>query len=136
MAISIYTLRNISFKPVRIGELVSLLQFAEGSEGLVGKESRKQRVENDVEMTCLQVEQGKVRGKTHRGLCEFYISRNLNDEWQEPLMSIVCELYNDYFGFKRLHRLSAQASAFSSGSQGDNSKRKLIWRQLPLTRQY
>jgi len=30
---SLYTSRNIAFTPVRIGELVSLLQFAEGSAG-------------------------------------------------------------------------------------------------------
>jgi len=56
---SLYTSRNIGFKPVRIGEVVSLLQFAEGAEGLRVKKE-KQRVENGVELTCLQVEQEEV----------------------------------------------------------------------------
>lgn len=58
-----YTSRNLSFTPVRIGELISLLQFAEGSEGLQAKK-QKERVENGIEMVCIRVE-GEGRGKTH-----------------------------------------------------------------------
>jgi|SRR5215469_525385 len=36
----LYTSRNLDFTPVRIGELISLLQFAEGSTGLSVKKKR------------------------------------------------------------------------------------------------
>jgi TonB family protein len=93
----LYTSRNISFKPVRIGELVSLLQFAEGSEGLLVKKE-KQRVENGVELTCLQFEQEKDRGKHE--LCLNSASHEiLSDEWQEPPDERRREQYTDYFDF-------------------------------------
>ena len=59
----LYTSRNIGFTPVRIRELISLLQFAEGSEGLLAKK-QKERIENGVQMICLRVE-GESRGKAH-----------------------------------------------------------------------
>ena len=79
----LYTSRNMSFSPVRIGELISLLDFAEGSEGLLAKKQRK-RVDNGVEMSCLQVEHENVRGKAHQ-VCINPVSREtVSDEWQEP----------------------------------------------------
>jgi hypothetical protein len=48
----LYTSRNMAFTPVRIGELIRLLQFAEGSAGLLVKK-QEQHVENGVEITCL-----------------------------------------------------------------------------------
>lgn len=71
----LYTSRNLDFTPVRIRELISLLQFAEGSTGLSVKK-QKPRVENGVEITCLQVEQENVKA-TARSLREFCLARNL-----------------------------------------------------------
>src|SRR6267142_528607 len=79
----LYTSRNISFTPVRIRELISLLQFAEDSERLIVKK-QKQRVENGVEMTCLQVQQENVKNKPHEVCLNSDSHEILSDEWQEP----------------------------------------------------
>jgi hypothetical protein len=52
----LYTTRNMSFTPVRVNEVVSLLQFAEGSQGLTVKKEKK-HLENGFEVICLKVEQ-------------------------------------------------------------------------------
>jgi len=93
----LYTSRNLSFTPVRIGELISLLQFAEGSEGLLAR-NKKERIENGVEMVCIRVE-GASRGKTHE-VCVDSVSRDiLSDEWREPPDERRREQYSDYFDF-------------------------------------
>lgn len=98
----LYTSRNMSFTPVRIGELISLLDFAEGSEGLLAKKQRK-RVENGVEMSCLQVERQNVRGKAHQ-VCINPVSHEIvSDEWQEPPDERRREQYADYFDFEGHH---------------------------------
>lgn len=97
-----YTSRNIDFTPVRIGELISLLQFAEGSAGLLVKK-QKQRVENGVEITCLQVEQENVKAKPHE-VCINSASREiLRDEWQDPPDERRKEQYSNYFDFAGHH---------------------------------
>jgi TonB family protein len=111
---SLYTSRNISFKPVRIRELVSLLQFAEGSEGLLVKKE-KQRVENGVELTCLQVEQEKVRGK-HEVCVNSASHEILSDEWQEPPDEQRREQYTDYFDFEG-HRYPRKLQLIVNGSK-------------------
>jgi TonB family protein len=92
-----YTTRNLSFIPVRIGELISLIQFAEDSGGLLAKK-QKERVENGIGMVCIQVE-GERRGKTHE-VCVNSASHDiLSDEWQEPPDERLREQYTDYFDF-------------------------------------
>jgi TonB family protein len=98
----LYTSRNIPFTPVRIGELVGLLQFAEGSASLLVKK-QKQRIENGIETTCLQVEQENVKGKPHE-VCVNPASREiLRDEWQVPPDERRKEQYSDYFDFGGHH---------------------------------
>jgi TonB family protein len=92
-----YTSRNLSFTPVRIGELISLLQFAEGAEGLLAKK-QKERVENGIEMVCMRVE-GEGRGKTHEVCVNSASHEILSDEWQEPPDERRREQYSDYFDF-------------------------------------
>jgi TonB family protein len=92
-----YNSRNLNFTPVRIGELISLLQFAEDSEGLLAKK-QKERVENGIEMVCMRVE-GKSRGKTHEVCVNSASHEILSDEWQEPPDERRRELYSDYFDF-------------------------------------
>lgn len=95
---SLYTSRNIGFTPVRVRELISLLQFAEGSEGLLAKK-QKQRVENGIAVTCLQVERENFKSKPHE-LCVNSASHEiLSDEWQEPPDERRREQYLDYFDF-------------------------------------
>jgi hypothetical protein len=60
----LYTSRNIAFTPIRIRELVSLLQFTEDSAGLRVRK-QKQGVENGIEISCLKVEQENLKAKPH-----------------------------------------------------------------------
>ncbi len=93
----LYTSRNLSFTPVRIGELISLLEFAEGSEGLQAKK-QKHRVKKGIATVCIRVE-GESRGKTH-DVCENSASRDiLSDEWEEVPDELREERYSDYFDF-------------------------------------
>ena len=94
----LYTLRSTGFTPVRIGELLSLLQFPGTSEGLTVTK-KKERKENGVEMTCLRVE-GESRGK-HHDLCINSVSQEiLRNEWQEPPDEKRVEEYSDYREFE------------------------------------
>jgi TonB family protein len=109
-----YTSRNLSFAPIRIREVISLLQFAQGSEGQLVKK-RRQRVENGVEMTCFQVEQEKVHGKHE--VCLNSASRDLSsDEWQEPPDERRRQQYSDYFDFAG-HRYPRKLQLLVNGSK-------------------
>jgi TonB family protein len=98
----LYTSRNMAFTPVRIGELISLLQFAEGSAGLLVRK-QKQRVENGVEITCLQVERENVKAKPHEVCVNSASHEILRDEWQEPPDERRKEQYSEYFDFGGHH---------------------------------
>jgi TonB family protein len=98
----LYTSRNIPFTPVRIGELISLLQFAEGSAGLLVKK-QKQRLENGVEITCLRVENKNFKVKPHEVCVNSATHETLSDEWQEPPDERRKEQYSDYFDFGGHH---------------------------------
>jgi len=111
----LYTSRNISFTPVRIRELISLLQFAEDSERLIVKK-QKQRVENGVEMTCLQVQQENVKNKPHEVCLNSDSHEILSDEWQEPPDEQRREQYTDYFDFGG-HRFPRRLQLLVNGSK-------------------
>jgi hypothetical protein len=114
-----YTSRNLGFTPVRIGELISLLQFAEGSEGLLAKK-QKERVENGIEMVRIRVE-GEGRGKTHEVCVNSASHEILSDEWQEPPDERRREQYSDYFDFGG-HRYPRNPTACQR-DQGNNCDR-------------
>ncbi len=110
----LYTSRSAPFSPVRIGELVSLVQFAEHSDGLRVKKE-KQRMERGLAMTCLDVEGSTARGKTHE-VCLNSASREiLSDEWKEPPDERRREQYAEYFEF-RGHRYPHKLELFVNGS--------------------
>jgi TonB family protein len=96
----LYTTRNAAFTPIRVGELVRLLQFAEDSESLAVKKQKQHRDDSGIEITCLQVEQEKVKHE----VCVNPASREiLRDEWQEPTDERRKEEYLDYFDFAGHH---------------------------------
>jgi len=97
----LYTSRNLDFTPVRARQLVSLLQFAERSEGLKAKR-QKQRVENGIEIICFRVE-GERREEEHE-VCASSSSHDiLSDTWEEPPDGKRVELFADYFDFDGRH---------------------------------
>ena len=111
----LYTSRNLNFTPVRIRELIGLLQFAERSEGLLVKK-QKQRLEHGVALTCLQVKQDEGRGQPH-DVCVNPTSREIvSDEWSEPPDEKREELYTEYFDFER-HRYPRKLDLLVNGSK-------------------
>ncbi len=109
----LYTSRNAPFAPVRIRELIGLLQFAEHSEGLQAKK-QKQRFEGGVEMTCLKVEAGNARGEPHEVCMNFASHEILSDAWNEPPDERRSERYAEYFDF-RAHRYPRKLQLFVNG---------------------
>jgi TonB family protein len=111
----LYTSRNMAFTPVRIRELISLLQFAEDSEGLESKK-QKQRVEDGVELTCLQVREENARGRWHE-VCLNPASRDIvSDVWQEPPEERREQQYSNYFDFEG-HRYPQKFHLVVNGSK-------------------
>ncbi len=107
-----YTSRNLSFTPPRIGELIRLLQFAEGSEKLLAKK-RKERTSNGIEMVCIRVE-GPIKGSAH-DVCVNSVSRDiLSDEWNGLPDERRMEQYSDYFDFG-VHRYPRKLQLLVNG---------------------
>ena len=94
----LYTSRNSGFTPLRVRELLSLLHFAAGHEGQIAKKLRR-RVENGVEMDCIEAKPGNVKGEAHE-VCVGTTSREiLSDEWHEAPDERRREQFSDYFDF-------------------------------------
>ena len=98
----LYTSRNLPFTPIRIGELVGLLEFAEGSERIAVKK-QKQRVENGIEMACLQVDQENIKAKPHEVCVNPASQEIVRDEWQVPPDERRKEQFSDYSDFGGHH---------------------------------
>src|ERR1017187_503107 len=108
----LYTSRNLTFSPLRIGELVSLLQFASHTE-VVEVRKQKQRLDDGVEISCLYV-RGESRGGSHE-LCVNSASHDiLSDEWKEPPDERRRQQYSDYFDF-RGHRYPRKLELLVNG---------------------
>lgn len=94
----LYTSRNVEFTPVRVGELIRMLQFAEGSEGLIVKE-QNQRLDSGIEMSCLTVERENSKDRPHEICINPATHEILSDDWQQPPDERRSEVYSDYFDF-------------------------------------
>ena len=80
-------------------------QFASVCEGLCGasRKKQKQRVENGVEISCLQVERENIKAMPHE-ICVNPASHEiLRDEWEEPPEEQRKQQYSDYFDFGGHH---------------------------------
>ncbi|HEX4749580.1 MAG TPA: energy transducer TonB [Bryobacteraceae bacterium] len=110
---TLYIQRNTPFTPARVKELVSLLGFAEDSEGLHAKKL-KQQVENGIETTCLQVERENVRGKSHELCINSATHEILSDDWLEAPDIRRSQQYSDYFDFGG-HRFPRKLQLFMNG---------------------
>jgi TonB family protein len=106
----LYTSRNAGFTPLRVGQLISLLHFATGHDGQVAKKL-KRRVENGVEIDCIQTEPERVKGEAHE-VCVGTTSREiLSVEWHESPDEQRREQFSDYFDFGEVrypHKLQLQ----------------------------
>jgi TonB family protein len=94
----LYISRNGGFTPLRVGELLGLIHFADSYKDFHVK-SQKQRSENGIQMSCLQVEGENVPGKSNE-VCLNSSSREiLLDKWNEPPDEHRLERFSEYFNF-------------------------------------
>ncbi len=113
----LYTIRNLPFTPFRVGELISLLQFAPAPspESLVVKKQKRQ-VENGIDMTCMQVKGDNGRGNA-REICINTASQDiLSVDWKEPPDESHREQFADYFEFDA-HRHPRKLNSIVNGSK-------------------
>ena len=94
----LHTTRNISFTPIPVRELIDLVEFAENPGQLVAKKA-KQRAENGIRMTCLQVEQKDSKGKLHEVCLDAVTLDVLSDRWEDSPDERPRAQYSDYFDF-------------------------------------
>lgn len=109
-----YTSRNAPFTPLRVMEVVHLLQFADFSQLQVKKE--KHRAQGGIEMTCAEVKIGTGKSGSSREICLNSSHEIVSDEWKEPPDEQLRERYADYFEFQSLH-YPRQIERFVDGSR-------------------
>ncbi|HEY3972440.1 MAG TPA: energy transducer TonB [Candidatus Sulfotelmatobacter sp.] len=110
----LYTTRNASFTPVRVGELFTLLQLSEPIAPQVVKK-QKERVENGIQMTCLRVQEARARSTPHE-ICMNSAHEILSDEWKEYPDDQRSGRYSGYFDF-RAHRYPRTLELVVDGSK-------------------
>jgi len=113
----LYTIRNLPFTPFRVGELISLLQFAPSpSPGSASVKKQKQRVENGIDMTCMRVKSEAGRDDS-REICIETASRDIvTVDWREPPDELRREQFADYFEFDA-HRYPRKLDLVVNGSK-------------------
>jgi len=111
-----YTTRNAPFTPLRVMELLQLLQFANFSTGLQVKKE-KHRAEGGVQMTCAEVKIGGAGSWPKHEVC-FNSSSNeiVSDEWKEPPDEQLKEKYSEYLEFGSA-RYPRRLERFVNGSR-------------------
>jgi TonB family protein len=111
----LYTSRNLSFTPVRVGAVIDLLLFAQSPENLIVKK-QKQRSENGVEMVCLEVKGENGKGKPHEICIDSNSHDMVSDNWKETPDESRREQYSDYLDFTG-HRYPRKLELFVNGSK-------------------
>jgi TonB family protein len=112
----LYTTRNAPFTPLRILELMSLLQFAHSKDLLVKKE--KKRIEQGLAMSCFEVKrESSTRGEPSHQDCVNSTSHELlSDEWEGAPDDRRRQQYAEYFDFRAL-RYPRTLELFVNGSK-------------------
>lgn len=109
----LYTSRNAPFTPVRVRQLLSLLQISENPDRLDAKK-QKQRVERGLAIMCVQVQKEGKKSASHE-VCVNPASREIvSDEWKEQPDGGGRLEYSDYLGF-RGHRYPRKIERFENG---------------------
>jgi TonB family protein len=110
----LFTSRNYSSTPLRILELLELLQFAHPDDTSATKQS--QRSENGVQLTCIKVRNPRV-GDDSKDICvnpsSYEISSN---EWKDSPDVRRREEFADYFEF-RAHRYPRELQLLVNGNK-------------------
>ena len=96
----LYTSRNLDFTPIRVRELIALLEFAERPENTRIKK-QKEQTENGVSLLCLHLESKKW--VKDRELCLNSTSHEIvSEDWLEPPDQRRRERFTEYFDFGNL----------------------------------
>jgi len=113
----LYTIRNMSFTPFRVGELMSLVQFAPNpTPGSFEVKKPRQRVENGKGVTCMQVKR-EEDPHTSREFCIDSTSRDIiSVDWKEPPDELRREQFAEYFEFDA-HRYPRKLELVVNGSK-------------------
>jgi len=94
----LYISRNADSTPFRLRELTNLLYFANMQEEHIAKKQRH-RVENGVEVNCIEVERENEGGDVHEVCVDPASHEILSVNWQEGTDELRRELLSDYFEF-------------------------------------
>jgi TonB family protein len=96
-----YISRNLEFTPVRVSDLLTLLQFAENSEGLIVKKQKSQ-VEDGIAVACLKVGQENKKGD-HEVCLNSSTHEIVSEDWRWSDQQQQRKFYSDYFDFGTYH---------------------------------
>lgn len=92
-----YISRGTDFTPVRVRQLISLLDLGSPSDKWTIQE-KKAHFENGVELSCVQV-QSERQAETHRICIDPSTLEILGDLWRETDENLFEECYSDYADF-------------------------------------
>ena len=90
----LYTTRNVDFTPIRVRELIALLQFAEGNNLVATKQ--KQMVRESIAVTCLRVQNKEEKSEPHEVCLNSATHDILSDAWNALPDEQRLERYADY----------------------------------------
>ena len=94
----LYTTRNLPFTPVRVGELISLLQFADDPRsGSFAVRKPKRRIESGKDVICMQVKDDEDRDQAREFCIDSASHDILTVDWKEPPDELRREQFADYF---------------------------------------
>lgn len=110
----LYTVRNRP-TPMRVGEINSLIHFAQLPDELNAKKMKEQ-VKNGVAVTCLQAEREKYKSEVHEICVDQASNEILSDAWPEPPDEHRREQFEDYFDFQG-HRYPRKLQLQVNGSK-------------------
>ena len=110
----LYISRNLAYTPMRVKELETLIQISQDVAQLQIKKV-KQRTENKISLTCLQVYQKELERKDE--LCVDPGSNDmLSHSWEDSPDNSVREEYGDYREFQG-HRYPMKLVRYMDGSK-------------------
>jgi TonB family protein len=114
----LYISRNLGYTPLRVKDLLSLIQFS-NKPGPWQVKKEKQRTEDGIQMTCIQARsaQPKTHPEETHELCLDAASHDLlSDEWKDNPDHMFRRDYGQESGF-RGHRFPRSLVWFDNGSK-------------------
>lgn len=109
-----YIVRNLGFTPMRISDLIGLLDFAEKSDLIVKKQKR--RIEDGVEVTCMQIAHEYYKSKPSE-ICLNAASHDIRSiMWEDQPHELNRKDFSDYIEFEG-HRYPRHLELHLNGSK-------------------